>query len=117
MSSSLPERLRTALTEAMKARNRVAIAALRSALSALDNAGAVDIAEAPHAQHGVIAGGVAGVGAGEVPRHVLSPDEMTAIVQSEIDQRMLAAEDYDQLEHSEEASRLRGEAAVLAATL
>ena len=43
---NLRERLRRALPAAMKARDRPAINALRSALAAIDNAGAVDPTQA-----------------------------------------------------------------------
>jgi uncharacterized protein YqeY len=43
----LRDRLRRALPPAMKARDRPAVTALRSALAAIDNAGAVDPAHAP----------------------------------------------------------------------
>jgi hypothetical protein len=60
----------------MKARDTVAVKALRSALSAIDNAEAADPADADDVQLGVIAGGVAGLGAGEVARRQLSADEV-----------------------------------------
>jgi uncharacterized protein YqeY len=44
---NLRDRLRQALPPAMKARDRPAVTALRSALAAIDNAGAVDPAHAP----------------------------------------------------------------------
>jgi hypothetical protein len=40
---ALRERLRVSLTAAMKARDRVAVSALRGALAAIDNAGSVNI--------------------------------------------------------------------------
>jgi uncharacterized protein YqeY len=43
----LGDRLRRALPSAMKARDRLAVTALRSALAAIDNAGAVDATQAP----------------------------------------------------------------------
>jgi uncharacterized protein YqeY len=49
---NLHERLRRALPAAMKARDRPAVTALRSALAAIDNAGAVDPAQAPSASGG-----------------------------------------------------------------
>jgi uncharacterized protein len=49
---NLHERLRRALPAAMRARDRPAVNALRSALAAIDNAGAVDPAQArPDAPH------------------------------------------------------------------
>lgn len=51
----------------MRERQADAVAALRETLAAIDNAEAIDASAAPPVQHGVIAGGVAGLGAGEVP--------------------------------------------------
>src|SRR5918996_2373390 len=63
---SLRERLRAALPEAMKARDAVAVAALRSALAAIDNAEAVAAAPAPPgAGSADVAGAAVGVRAAE----------------------------------------------------
>jgi uncharacterized protein len=62
-------RMRRALTAAMKARDQRAVAALRSALAAIDNAEAVEAAGEGHPPgEGRIAGAVLGVGAAEVAR-------------------------------------------------
>ena len=108
---SVEDDLRLALTAAIKARDRVAVSALRSALGALGNATAVETEITPEA--GAIAGGVTGVGAAEVERRALTPDEERAIVQAEIDEREAAAT----LVVPEAAVRLRAEAAVLRARL
>ena len=60
--------LRRALTAALKARDAVAVSALRSALAAIENAGAVDPGHAPPPGSGPIAGAVDGLGAAEVER-------------------------------------------------
>jgi hypothetical protein len=67
--AALRDRLRRALIAAMRARDAVAVRALRNALSAIDNAEAVDPQD-----HGQTAGYVVrkGLGAGEVPRVQLS---------------------------------------------
>jgi hypothetical protein len=59
-------RLRDALTDALRGRDRVAVAALRSALSAIANAEAIS-PPSPTAGAGgsYVAGGVAGLGAAE----------------------------------------------------
>ena len=93
----------------MKTRDTVAIAALRSALAAVDNAEAVDIASAPAAQPGHIAGGVAGLSAGEVPRRTLSDADVRRVVRAVIDQRDHAATQYEALGRHEEAARVRAE--------
>lgn len=97
----------------MKARDPVAMRALRSALGALDNAQAVDLSQAPSAQLGVIAGGVAGVGTGDVARRALSFDEQLAVLGQEIAERRALADCYDGLGQQDEAERLRAEAVVL----
>jgi uncharacterized protein len=109
--------LRTALREALRARQVEAVAAFREVLAALDNAEAADVSAAPPVQSGVIAGGVAGLGAGEVPRRVLSAEAVTAIVAREIRERRDAATAYAALGQQEEARRLNAQAEVLAALL
>jgi len=109
-------RLRQALTAAMKARDAVALSALRSTLGAIDNAEAVDAIDAtqiPRSKGGVIAGAVSGVGAGEVPRRQLSESGIAGIVQAEVADRESAAADYERTGRHDRASRLRAEAAVL----
>lgn len=113
-TSPLHARLRRALPPALKARDRVAVAALRSALAAIDNAQAVTAPPAPRAG-GVVAGAVRGLGAGDVPRRTVSTDEVAAIVRSEIDDRLAAAADYERSGQVDAAARLIAEADVLAA--
>jgi uncharacterized protein YqeY len=107
-------RIRRALTAAMKARDATAISALRSALAAIDNAEAPDVSEAPAGQTGVIAGGVAGLGAGEVARRELSDAEVEAIVRGEITERQSEAGDRERTGHHDRAVVLLAEAAALA---
>ncbi len=66
-------------------------------------------------QHGVIAGGVAGLGAGEVPRRRLSADEVAAIIEREIQERRSAASTYAALGRDEEAAVLRRQVDILVA--
>ena len=101
---SIQERLRQSLREAMRARDQAAVSALRSALSAIANAEAVD--PAPNKVR-------LGVGAGDVPRRALSEDEVLAIIRSEIDERHQAGAEYDRLGQPEVTQRLSAEAAVL----
>ena len=105
------------LTAALRARDGVAVSALRSALAAIENAGAVDPAQAPQADSGPIAGAVAGLGAGEVPRRSLGPDELRALVGAEVEHRRTAAREYAELGRPDQAERLRAEADVLAVYL
>ncbi len=79
--------VRAALTVAMRGGDRHATSALRSFLGALDNAEAADTDLAPPVQDGVIAGGVAGLGAGEVERRSLTSDEIDAVLFAEIEER------------------------------
>jgi uncharacterized protein YqeY len=116
MTTSLRDRLRAALPAAMKARDKTAVAALRSALAALDNAEAVKTDDGT-------AGGQAieqvaiGAGATEVERRALTESEMTALIRHEVTEREHAAADYERAGHGERADRLRSEASVLAAHL
>lgn len=107
--------LRAALREALRTRQTHAVTVIRETLAAIDNAEAVDTSAAPPVQHGVIAGGVAGLGAGEVPRRVLSPEAVTVIIEREIQERRDAADTYASLGRDEEASALRLQLDVLVA--
>ncbi|MDT5246179.1 MAG: uncharacterized protein QOD36_3555 [Mycobacterium sp.] len=114
--------LRDALLTARKDRDAARVSALRSALSAIDNAGAVPTAtlglatpvsmnpDAPSS--GTIAGGVVGLGAAEVARRELSDAQIRELVRAEIDERLSAAKQID-ASHTERAATLRTEAAVL----
>jgi mRNA interferase MazF len=99
--------LRGALREALLAGQAHAVAVMRETLAAIDNAEAADPSAAPPVQAGLIAGGVAGLGAGEVPRRLLSAEAVTAIVEREIQERGAAAATYLALGRHEEASKLR----------
>lgn len=109
--------LRRALTTAMKERDTTAMRALRSAMSAIDNAEAPDAGQTPAAQPGRIVGGVAGVGASEVARRVLSASEVSAVLRREIDDRHAAADEYEQLGRREQSAALLAEAAVIESAL
>ena len=106
--------LRTALKEAMRARNPESISVLREALAAIDNAEAADASAAPAVQAGVIAGGVSGLGAGEVARKVLSPEAVAQIIERELKERRDAASTYTNLGRHDEAATLLRQAEVLA---
>jgi len=114
--SPLYTRLRQALPAALKARDQVAVAALRSAVSAIDNAQAVEAPPSPRSG-GVIAGAVTGLGAGDAPRRELSEDDIAAIVGAELAERRRAAADYERAGQVDAAARLRAEADVLATHL
>lgn len=99
--------LRTALREAVRLRQMPAVAVIRETLAAIDNAEAADLTAAPPVQHGVIAGGVAGLGAGEVPRRTLSAEAVLAIVEREVQERRDAATTYSALGRQDDARALR----------
>jgi uncharacterized protein YqeY len=105
--TTLRNRLQSALPEAMKARDRAAVSALRSALAAIENAAAVAPQDAPFGLP------VNGLGATEVPRREQDDTEIERIVRSEIDERLTAASEYDALGRADQADRLRAEAHAL----
>lgn len=108
----LRRRLRAALAAAMKARDRTAVAALRSTLAAIDNAEAVDRA-ADVDQRLAIQQIPVGVGAAEVERRVLTATEVEHLVRAEVADREVAARDYEEAGHPERAEQLRAEARML----
>jgi uncharacterized protein YqeY len=112
-------RLRLALREALRARDMVAVSALRSALAAIGNAEAVDPGPAAAATAGnpYVAGAIAGPGAGEVRRRSLSAADIDQIVRAEIGEREAAAREYEHRGRPGQAGRLRGEARVLMAAV
>lgn len=107
-------RLRQDLSTALKARDRVAVAALRSAMAAIDNAEAVEIDTAPRETTSAhIAGASAGVGSSEAERLGLSDADVRKVIRREVDERVQAADEYARLGRSDEAEQLRLEAAAL----
>jgi hypothetical protein len=105
--------LRDALLAARKDRDAARVSALRSALSAIDNAETPDDVEVDAPASDAIAGGVVGLGAAEVARRELSDTEIRILVRAEVDERLAAAEQVSGGGHSERAATLRAEAAVL----
>ena len=118
----LQARLRLAPSAALRARDMTAVAALRSALSAIGNAEAAPVppsggaagpaAAGPSSPH--VAGAAAGLGAAEAERRRLSPAQVAAIVQAEIDERLAAAAQYQSAGRADRAARLTAEARILA---
>lgn len=108
-------RMRRDLTSALKARDGTVVAAVKSALAAIDNAEAVAYDRAPpqesNSEH--IAGATAGAGSSDVPRRMLSEVEMKTIVRGQVEERCEAADLYEKLGREGQATRLRREAAVL----
>lgn len=97
-------RLSTDLRHALKARNAVAVSALRSLLAALDNASAVPVIGA----HAPTIGR-----AGDVPRRQITEDDCEAILRREADALSAAASEYERLGRPEESARNRAELAVV----
>jgi uncharacterized protein len=110
-------RLRTALLTDRKDRDTARVSALRSALSAIDNAETPDGAQLGARLSGEIAGGVVGLGAAEVTRRQLSDTQIRELVRAEIDERLSAAGQFSAGGHEERATLLRTEAAALTALL
>jgi uncharacterized protein len=117
--SAVRPRLASALTAALKGRDKIAASALRSALAAIDNASAVPAGPTLAASSGSphFAGAVAGLGAAEAERRYLSEAEIGEIVRTEIADRQAAAQNYEQAGHRDQADRLRQEAHVLTAAI
>jgi hypothetical protein len=112
------------LRAAIKARDTVAVSALRSVLAAIGNAEAVPQPTGPTttttaasaaSQH--VAGGATGLGATEADRKTLTGDETAALVRNEIAERQAAARQYEDAGHQERAARLLREVRVIQAAL
>jgi len=104
IAGSLRRQLNGDLLLAMKAKDLVVISALRSVLSALDNASAVPISTAAAPVYGRN---------GDVPRRDLSDSDCQSIISAEVSARALAAEEYVRLGRDDVAARLRAEQAVI----
>ncbi|WP_238412276.1 GatB/YqeY domain-containing protein [Saccharothrix deserti] len=84
-------------------------------MAAIDNAEAVPT---DHSLDGVtgnehVAGAASGLGAAEAERRHLTEADLRSIVENEIRERSVAAEEYDRLGRTDLADRLRAEAEVL----
>jgi uncharacterized protein len=117
-NEAIRDRLQQALRDALRARDKVAASALRSALAALDNASAVPAGPGPAPASGPhFAGALTGLGAGEVAWRSLADGEAERLVRAEIAEREAAAAGYEKAGHGEQARRLRQEAGILASLL
>jgi uncharacterized protein YqeY len=115
--SRIDVRLRRDLTAALKARDAVTVAALRSALAALDNAGAVEAPASQAAGTEHFAGTTRGVGATDASRRVLGDHDAREIFRAQVEEHRRSADEYARLGREDIAERRRSEAAVLAAYL
>lgn len=113
MTGSVRAAVRRELDTALKARDRTAISALRAALGALDNAEAADPAAAPPMESGVIAGGVAGLGAGEVARRELSDAEQRDLLCAEVTKWRAVAEQFERAGRPDDAQQQHAQADVV----
>jgi uncharacterized protein len=127
-------RLQLALRAAMKARDTVAVSALRSTLAAIANAEAVPLPAAlttsgptvpatppPTASatdvHQYVAGSTAGLAAAEADRREVTEEDAAGIVQVEVAERQAAAREYQAAGHADRAERLLHEAQVIQSVL
>lgn len=106
-SMNMKARLRADLTVALKARDAVATRAIRSLVSALDNA------EAPPSVPGGWAPAAFGSGEAEIERLRLDAEQVRAIVAAEAGEREHAATELDRFGRGEAAAALRAEMAVV----
>jgi uncharacterized protein YqeY len=106
--------LRAGLTAALKARDADALAALRTAIAAIDNAEAVpatDTRPLPASAH--VAGARSGPGSTEAARQQLTADELHAILRDQITEHTREADRYQALGQANAAQRLRNQARTL----
>ena len=108
-AEEMRQRLSVSLQVAIKDGNSSAAAALRSAMAAIENAGAIQRPESSRPR--------LGLGAGEAERRELSRDEVMEILRQEISDRVAAAADYDRHGRPGAAEHLRAEAAALSVHL
>jgi uncharacterized protein YqeY len=115
---ALRDALRRDLARAMKAREPDAIAALRTAIAAIDNAEAVPApATGPATTSAHFAGARAGVGAAEAARRDLTDSQQRAILRDQVAGYTTEAGRYEELGQSDAARRLREQARLLTAYL
>jgi uncharacterized protein len=106
VTTSLPDRVQADLLVARKARHDAAITALRTLLAALSNA------EAPPARP-TSSLAPPTIGLAEHERLLLTDDDHQRILREQIEQRDVAALEYDSIGRSDAAAVLRAERAAL----
>lgn len=109
--------LRADLVAARRAGDQIRISALRSTLAAIDNAEVPHnvTAVAPTGAPGPFAASVAGLGGAEIERRELSESQLNDVLRGEVDERLIAARQYEDSGHDGQAAVLRAEAGVLTA--
>ncbi|CAN5867734.1 hypothetical protein BH10CHL1_BH10CHL1_50450 [soil metagenome] len=103
----LRAQMKADLLQAMKARQTATVSTLRSVLAAIDNAEAVPVSEPTQPVEPVMGQ------QNEVPRKLLSVEDIRQIIQRELDERHAASLTYIQLGEQAEAGRLQREVALL----
>jgi uncharacterized protein len=117
-AQALRATLRRGLTAAMKARDTEVLAALRTAIAAIDNAEAVAVpADRAPVTSEHIAGASSGAGSAEAARRQLDGDEVRRILRDQADEQAREADRFDELGQADAARRLRRRAEVIAAYL
>ena len=114
--SDLQSKLRQDLTVALRSGDRESARVLRTVISAIANAEAqpdLDTTPMSLRSNGVIAGAVEGLAASEVARRTLDSRDEQAIVESERDERLSAADELASHGALDAATVLRAEAALL----
>lgn len=103
-TTPLRDALQADLKTAMAARDRTAVAVLRTTLAAISNAEAVSAAGSrPEV----------GAYANEVERLLLDEDDVRALVERERAELLASADEYDAVDQADEAANLRAQVAVL----
>lgn len=104
--------LRAGIRAAMVAKDKAVLAVLRETLAAIENAEAppATSALAADASEGPFAASVAGLGAGDIARLELSPEQVAALMAREIKERRDAAAEYLKLGQKEQAELLSAQA-------
>ncbi|MGC5345637.1 hypothetical protein PZB75_00670 [Streptomyces sp. AM 4-1-1] len=96
----------------MRARDKVAVSALRATLAALDNAEAVPV-DGAEARGLALEQSPVGAGATEAMRRELSEHDVADVVRAEATERLDVAAQLTAPAHADRVARLRAEAAVL----
>lgn len=113
-AEALRATLRRDLTAAMKARQPDEVAALRTAIAAIDNAEAVTgPTAAPAATSAHIAGAREGLGAAEAARRQLTADELRELLRAQLAEYTREADRYVAHGQAASAERLRHQASLL----
>lgn len=102
---TLRSRMKKDLTEAMKRRDQATTLTLRSLLAAIDNAEAVDPSEAPVPVMGRN---------NDVPRKLLTEEDIHQILHREAEARRAAAAEYERLAVHSAVHGLQAEVALIA---